>query len=342
MALMQRDQELQEEEFGLRKQDRTRGIAKDLLTDAGPTGNLDPAAVEAVTAGGYGHRVRPAVETDPVTFSPIVGGSASVIPTAAEGIKLNEQQVVERARQAIADPRFYAMPPERRATVWQQAGMNGAPPASPQEALAQQQPLLDYAHQQRMEEIEAQRRIALETATVRANTPRGNTRLPINFVNNIAEIDDALRQVSELTDPQSGVVGDTGLFPSLGYWTPNAVTEYTGIGEDAKQRVALINLTRQVIGKGLEGGVLRKEDEIKYKDILPVINDPPEVVRGKLSNLQKMLQGRREIVLQTIEGSGYDTSGLQSFVPKIQRSLPRDPANPGAPPVSKFNLVQVP
>ena len=137
MALMQRDQDLQEQQFDLtrqtfegQQQDRARGFAREMLQDAGPNGNLDPAAVEAITAGGFGHRVRPAVTQDPVTFSPVEGGSASVIPTAGEQIKLNEQQVVERARRALEDPRFASLPPERREIIRQQAGLSGQAPAT--------------------------------------------------------------------------------------------------------------------------------------------------------------------------------------------------------------------
>ena len=39
----------------------------------------------------------------------------------------------------------------------------------------------------------------------------------------------------------------------------------TGWGTDAKKKQALIDRVKQVIGKTLEGGVLRKEDEVKYE-----------------------------------------------------------------------------
>lgn len=50
-----------------------------------------------------------------------------------------------------------------------------------------------------------------------------------------------------------------------------------------------IDRVRQVIGKALEGGVLRKEDEEKYKKILPTMRDPQEVALYKLSELKRKL-----------------------------------------------------
>ena len=43
---------------------------------------------------------------------------------------------------------------------------------------------------------------------------------------------------------------------------------------------------KQVIGKSLEGGVLRREDEYKYVKILPTIQDPPDVAKAKIHPVQ--------------------------------------------------------
>src|SRR5262245_25803727 len=76
--------------------------------------------------------------------------------------------------------------------------------------------------------------------------------------------------------------GATGLRAKVGAGVWNWVTEVTGWGTDAKKKQAMINLVKQLIGKTLEDGVLRKEDEIKYEKILPTIGDPNEVVISKL------------------------------------------------------------
>jgi hypothetical protein len=92
--------------------------------------------------------------------------------------------------------------------------------------------------------------------------------------------------------------------------TPGALTEATGIGAAAKGRQATIDRVKQVIGKTLEGGVLRKEDEAKYAKILPTIGDPPEVAKKKLDGLRSALERKREITLENLKAAGRDTSRI--------------------------------
>lgn len=70
---------------------------------------------------------------------------------------------------------------------------------------------------------------------------------------------------------------------------------------------AEIDLARQIIGKFLEGGVLRKEDEEKYKKILPTMYDTQEVAQRKLENLVIELQNRQKQYQQT-GYAGYGSS----------------------------------
>jgi len=44
----------------------------------------------------------------------------------------------------------------------------------------------------------------------------------------------------------------------------------------------------------MEGGVLRKEDEIKYRKMLPQITDTPQVARNKIKNVTEMLKLQRQ------------------------------------------------
>lgn len=70
---------------------------------------------------------------------------------------------------------------------------------------------------------------------------------------------------------------------------------------------AEIDLARQIIGKFLEGGVLRKEDEEKYRKILPTMYDTQEVAQRKLENLVIELQNRQKQYQQT-GYAGYGSS----------------------------------
>lgn len=76
---------------------------------------------------------------------------------------------------------------------------------------------------------------------------------------------------------------------------------------EQKDLQAEIDLARQIVGKFLEGGVLRKEDEEKYKKILPTMYDTQEVAQRKLENLMIELQNRQSQYQQT-GYAGYGNS----------------------------------
>lgn len=75
---------------------------------------------------------------------------------------------------------------------------------------------------------------------------------------------------------------------------------------EARTMQAEIDRVRQTVGKAIEGGVLRKEDEDKYKKILPVITDTKEVAISKLQTLEVMLDQdlQNYVSLQRSYGKG--------------------------------------
>lgn len=69
----------------------------------------------------------------------------------------------------------------------------------------------------------------------------------------------------------------------------------TGLGalnpySEARKAQADINLVKQRVGKALEGGVLRKEDEAKYKTILATLTDTPSTAIYKTDQMLEDLQ----------------------------------------------------
>jgi hypothetical protein len=60
-------------------------------------------------------------------------------------------------------------------------------------------------------------------------------------------------------------------------------------GSKAQVIDADVKLAKQRIGKVLEGGVLRKEDEKKYKDMLADLTNNPATAIGKMDNILKTL-----------------------------------------------------
>jgi hypothetical protein len=79
--------------------------------------------------------------------------------------------------------------------------------------------------------------------------------------------------------------------------------------EDSQAVQSLVNTTAQIVGRAMEGGVLRKEDEIKYKNMLPQLTDTPAVAKRKLANVVKVIQEQRKIREQSFLRAGYSTGG---------------------------------
>lgn len=70
---------------------------------------------------------------------------------------------------------------------------------------------------------------------------------------------------------------------------------------------------KQVIGKGLEGGVLRKEDEYKYDQIIPKLGDTKAVLRKKADQLQNMLEEKYSNDMDFYNMAGYNTGNFPTM-----------------------------
>lgn len=77
---------------------------------------------------------------------------------------------------------------------------------------------------------------------------------------------------------------------------------------DARMRTAA-----QAFGRFMEGGVLRKEDEEKYRKMFPQLNDTPELAKNKLAIVQRQLIQKYEDDKATLGRSGYDVGGFESL-----------------------------
>lgn len=73
---------------------------------------------------------------------------------------------------------------------------------------------------------------------------------------------------------------------------------------EARKAQAKIDLVRQRVGKALEGGVLRKEDEEKYKKILATLRDEPSTAIFKVDNLIATIERDMEIFIDEQRGAG--------------------------------------
>jgi len=81
---------------------------------------------------------------------------------------------------------------------------------------------------------------------------------------------------------------------------------------DTQSFNAKMTAIAQIVGKAMEGGVLRKEDTIKYQKMLPQISDTPEVAKRKIKNVIEMLNLQKQ-TKQDIYSNGENIGDI--YVP---------------------------
>lgn len=103
-----------------------------------------------------------------------------------------------------------------------------------------------------------------------------------------------LDDLQKTLDANKNVIGPITGFARINPWS------------DARQVQSTIDTARQIIGKALEGGVLRKEDEEKYKAIIPTINDTYDNATYKVNHLKDILQSQVATYQQAQGASGHN------------------------------------
>jgi hypothetical protein len=86
---------------------------------------------------------------------------------------------------------------------------------------------------------------------------------------------------------------------------------------------AQISTAAQSFGRYMEGGVLRKEDEEKYRKMFPSITDTPQIAANKLALVERMLKSKSAADVEALGNSGYDVSafGAGGAIPELPRVL---------------------
>lgn len=134
----------------------------------------------------------------------------------------------------------------------------------------------------------------------------------------------SIPEIRNLSESQTTVKLAGGLLDTIDK-NEKIMGPVTGIGalfpysEEQRNLQAKFDLVRQKVGKMLEGGVLRKEDEAKYKKILPLVTDTPAVARSKAEQLRQVLEEDLGQHLKNLKTAGYNTSGIT--LPKQSKSL---------------------
>lgn len=127
-----------------------------------------------------------------------------------------------------------------------------------------------------------------------------NTVLALNEGKNVARL---------LPEVESAIKENLGKFgPVTGRVRGANPYDETAQTFDAQMRAG-----SQSFGRFMEGGVLRKEDEEKYRKMFPQMKDDDAVKKNKLSIIRKMLAEKYEDDRKTLGSSGYDVSGFEQL-----------------------------
>lgn len=128
-----------------------------------------------------------------------------------------------------------------------------------------------------------------------------NTKLSDTEITKITDFQSGIKSLNDLQDivsKNTQYLGPISGFQALNPWSK------------AKQVQADIDRVKQTVGKALEGGVLRKEDEEKYKKILATVMDTPETAAYKLDALKSSLQSSLANYINTTAAAGRYTGGV--------------------------------
>lgn len=150
--------------------------------------------------------------------------------------------------------------------------------------------------------------IELKMSRVRANNALAGIKadgklLPEISVQKISDFDSSLKELRDMEGNISSYASAMG--PVRGRL--GAVNPYN---IKAQEFQADLDRARQVIGKAVEGGVLRKEDEEKYKKMLPSLSDTPETALYKMQQFNNKMSEQRNNYLGNMKKAGFNTKTI--------------------------------
>ena len=138
-----------------------------------------------------------------------------------------------------------------------------------------------------------------QASTQNALNSAGSKELPAGQVVNLS---DAHFLPGLLDETEQTIIDNENL---IGLLSGRLLGENRSIVKAELLRVA------QLVGKFMEGGVLRKEDEKKYSKMLPQLSDQNvRVSLSKLQGVRDMLSLKYNGYLTDFSGSGFDVSGF--------------------------------
>lgn len=149
----------------------------------------------------------------------------------------------------------------------------------------------------------AEKYIAQYEALSKIFGPEAQPQFSSATAGTIADMSKGLQTLQDLTSLVGG--GDYA-----GGVVQGNLRQFNPLDNQFKEQQALIDASRQIVGKALEGGVLRKEDEEKYKKILPTLQDSREVALAKLNYISGVISQNLQ-QYRSLVGAGDSPSTLE-------------------------------
>ncbi len=124
-------------------------------------------------------------------------------------------------------------------------------------------------------------------------------------------IPDTLDDIQKTLDENPELFASTTFKP----WAETSAFARKQYGADEQKVESKLKSASQQFGRYMEGGVLRKEDEVKYREMFPGLQDTPDVANAKLKNIREMMVRKQQTDLDALKAQGKNTAGLE-FEPK--------------------------
>jgi hypothetical protein len=146
----------------------------------------------------------------------------------------------------------------------------------------------------------------------------GQEQQPLELGNTaIARISDYESAIQNLDDLE-GRITESGVNQPL----VGDLRRLNPFDTQAQDLNSVIRSVRQLVGRALEGGVLRREDEIKYEQMLPKIGDTDDVARAKIANVRNLLSTNLQSFMQNSQTYGGGGGLADSLLGAQQAELP--------------------
>jgi hypothetical protein len=143
----------------------------------------------------------------------------------------------------------------------------------------------------------------------------GTKGLSDTAIQSISQSEKALSDLAELRNIIAGneqYIGPLSGWQKLNPWSK------------ARQVQATIDRVKQTVGKALEGGVLRKEDEDKYKKILATMLDTPETALYKVNSIISSIT-KDIATYKSLQQSGGRSTDVTASLQKKNTNSNNDP-----------------